>query len=100
VAVKRFWLAPALLVGVVLYAALDADSGLRAWLQLRTELRESHARADAIQAEIDRLDAAARALHGDAFAMEAAIREDLGLARAGESVVLFAGPDGSTDRNP
>ena len=97
---RRFWLAPALLVGAILYAGLDTDSGLRTWLQLRTELRESQERADAIQAEIDRLGVAARALHGDSFAMEAAIREDLGLARPGESIVLFTRPDGSTDRNP
>jgi cell division protein FtsB len=96
VAVRRFWLAPAMLAGAFLYAGLDADSGLRTWWQLRQELAASRARVGVAEAEIARLSAAARELDGDPFAMESAIREDLGLARPGETIVLFAGPDSSS----
>jgi len=97
--VKRFWLVPAMLAGAVLYAGLDRDSGLRTWWQLGRELEASRARAATDAGEIERLEAAARDLDG-AFAMEQAIRRDLGLARPGESVVYFTAPEASTPRIP
>jgi len=96
VAVRRFWLAPVLLAGAILYAGLDRDSGLRTWWQLRQELAASRERIGAREAEIARLTEAARDLDGDPFAMESAIRVDLGLARPGETIVLFTGPDHSS----
>jgi len=89
-----------MLAGAVLYAGIDPGSGLRTWWQLRGELRESQQRAERARAEIDRLERAAQRLHGDSFAMEEAIRVDLGLARPGETVVLFSAGDGSSARNP
>jgi cell division protein FtsB len=97
---RRFWLAPAMLAGAILYAGIDPGSGLRTWWQLRGELRESRQRAEHARVEIDRLEGAARRLDGDPFAMEEAIREDLGLARPGETVVLFDREGGSSARNP
>lgn len=99
-AVKRFWLAPALLAGAVLYAGLDPESGLRTWWQLRGALEQARARIDERQREMEALAAAARDLDGDTFAMEEAIRVDLGLARPDETIVLFADEDDSSGRNP
>jgi len=89
-----------MLVVAVLFAGIDPDSGLRTWWQLRRERAESLERIEARRAEIARLEAASRELHGDAFAMERAIRADLGLARPEETIVLFAGPETSSPRNP
>lgn len=97
---KRFWLAPALLAGAVLYAGLDPGSGLSTWWQLRGALGEARARIDQRQQEIDALAAAARDLDGDTFAMEEAIRVDLGLARPDETIVLFAEEGEPSRRNP
>lgn len=97
---KRFWLAPALLAGAVLYAGLDPESGLRTWWQLRGALEQARARIDERQREMEALAAAARDLDGDTFAMEEAIRVDLGLARPDETIVLFADEDDSSGRNP
>ena len=97
---KRFWLAPALLAGAVLYAGFDPESGLRTWWQLQRELEAARARIVEREAEIEALSAAARDLDGDAFAMESAIRVDLGLSRPGEVIVLFTSADPSSDRNP
>jgi cell division protein FtsB len=89
-----------MLAGAVLYAGIDPDSGLRTWWQLRGELQASRERAERVQAEIDRLERAAERLHGDSFAMEEAIRVDLGLARPGETVVLLSERADSSARNP
>ncbi|MBW2314713.1 MAG: septum formation initiator family protein [Deltaproteobacteria bacterium] len=97
---RRFWLAPVMLAGAVLYAGFDSESGLRAWANIRSELGASRERADATQAEIDRLALASRRLHGDPFAMEAAIRVDLELSRPGETIVRFLDHDGSSAGNP
>jgi cell division protein FtsB len=100
VAVRRFWLAPAMLAGAVLYAGIDPDSGLRTWWQLRQEREASQERIRERRAEIARLEQAARELHGDPFAMERAIRNDLGLARPEEIIVLFDDPEASAVRTP
>jgi cell division protein FtsB len=89
-----------MLAGAVLYAGFDSDSGLRAWVAIRSELEASRERADETQAEIDRLASASRSLHGDPFAMEEAIRVDLELSRPGETIVRLSDHDGSSARNP
>jgi hypothetical protein len=86
-----------MLAGAVLYAGIDPGSGLRTWWRLRTELADSRARAELTRSEIERLEADAAELHGDSFAMEEAIRVDLGLARAGETIVLFSPSAASSD---
>ena len=52
---RRFWLAPVMVAGAILYAGLDRDSGLRTWWQLRQELAASRERIAEREAEIARL---------------------------------------------
>lgn len=98
--VRRFWLVPAMLAAAMLYAAVDADAGWRTWWRLRQGLAASRERVEVLSREIARLETAARELEGDPFAMERAIREDLGLARPGEIVVRFSRPGTRSPRNP
>ncbi len=99
---KRFWLAPAMLAAAVVYAGFDSESGLRTWWELRGALAEARGRIEDRQREMAALDAAARELdgEGDSFAMEEAIRVDLGLSRPDETIVLFDDPPGPSGRNP
>ncbi len=84
---------PALFAAVLLLAATDRESGLPKWLELREELRESDARIAQLRAEVDSLQTETEALGHDPVAMERAIREVLQLARPGEIVVRFKGPE-------
>jgi cell division protein FtsB len=93
-------LIPALVAAALVYAAFDADSGIRTWLQMRADLEVSHARIEEIRGEIHALQRDAVELENDAFAIESAIREDLKLARPGELVVRFAGGEVSNPRFP
>lgn len=70
-------------------ALVDGDTGLRAWWRTTSELRSARSanaeraeRNEALRRELD-------ALEHQPFALERAIREDLGLARPGEVVVRF-----------
>ena len=83
------WALPLLLVGALVYALANGESGLRPWFRLRAELVDAHSRIDALARENAALQAQVDALGSDPFAVERAIREDLELARAGEVVVLF-----------
>jgi cell division protein FtsB len=80
---------PIVLVAAAVHAALDAESGIPDWLRMRRELRVSEGRIEDLRAEIGSLRREVGALEGDPFAIEAAIREDLGLARPGETVVRW-----------
>lgn len=88
------WLC-ALAAGVLLaagVAALDGDTGLRAWWRTTRELASARA-ANLERAEHNEALARERdALEHEPFALERAIREDLGLARPGERVVRFGRP--------
>lgn len=91
----RAWLlVPLLGVAALGIAALDGDSGLRTWWLLRRDLRSSQETLDRLTAETERLRLEAHALETDPFALERAIREDLGWARPGEVVVLFGASEG------
>ena len=70
---------------------LDQKSGLPAWLRLQDELAASQARIAALSARAETLRSEIAALEKDPFALERAIREELGLARPGERVVRFPG---------
>ena len=78
---------PVVLVVAGLHAALDEDAGIRRWLHLRTELSEAHERIAQLDADVTELRADAARLGHDRFAIESAIREELGLAQAGQRVV-------------
>jgi cell division protein FtsB len=81
-------------------ALLDGTNGVPAWLRLHDDLRAAEVRMEALRAEIAGAEREAAALRDDPFAIEAAIREDLGLARPGETIVRLSRPDGPSARIP
>jgi cell division protein FtsB len=98
--VKALLLVAALVAAVVVHAAFDTDAGIGTWLHLRGELRESQARNAELTGEIAALEAEAQALDQGGFAVERAIREELGFARAGETLVRLPRADRSSARFP
>ena len=97
---RRLLLIPAVIAVAVVYAMLDQASGIRAWLRLRSHLVASAGRIEELQHEVDALRAESSALKHDPFATERAIREDLELAKPGETVVRLPRPEGGTPRIP
>lgn len=89
-----------IVAAVVATAVLDEDAGLRSWWRVRSELEATRARVDALRREVHALRSEAEALRSGGFALEAAIREDLGLARSGETVLLLEGEDAPSDPRP
>jgi cell division protein FtsB len=84
--------------GLLAAGFLDRDTGVGHWLDLRRDASAAKARIGAIEARIASHESEAAALERDPVAIEAAIREDLGLARPGEWVVREEG--GPSLRNP
>lgn len=84
---KRLLVVPVLVAAAGLYAFWEPETGIRPWLRLRGEVARAEARVEALRAENEALRQRAVALENDAFAVERAIREDLGLALPGEIVV-------------
>ncbi|MGE4653151.1 MAG: septum formation initiator family protein [Myxococcota bacterium] len=78
---------PAVLGIAVAAAWLDSDSGIGRWVDLRAELEVAEGRIAGLEARLARLRVDAKALVGDEFAIERAIREDLSYARRGETVL-------------
>jgi cell division protein FtsB len=72
---------------VVGVAVADRESGVRRWWELRRDLAVAEARVAALEQRIAAREGEAEALRSDPLAVERAIREDLGLARPGETVV-------------
>jgi cell division protein FtsB len=86
--VRRLLVVPVLLAAAgLLYALWDPETGIRPWLGLRGEVARAEARVAALRAENETLRERATALSTDPFAIERAIREDLGLALPDEIVV-------------
>lgn len=88
------------LLAALAWAALDQESGLPTWWRLRGEVAESDQRIAVLEQEIATLGAQAETLRNDDFAIERLIREELGLARPGETVVHWPGSDNPSPRNP
>lgn len=86
---RRYWIAPAIVAAALAAAAIDSEAGFRAWLRLRQDLRAAELRIEALRGEIGALEKQAEALRSDSLAIESAIREDLHLARPGETVVIL-----------
>ncbi len=87
-----------LVAAALVLALLDRESGIPAWRSLRADQQQAADRVRALEREVDRAEREAAALVDDPFALEAAIREDLGLARPGETVVRMpegTGPGGA-----
>jgi cell division protein FtsB len=91
---------PALIVAAVVAAALDGDSGLRTWWELRGDVAKLHARNAGLRAEVASLRGQAEALASEPFALERAIREDLGLVQPGETLVRLPRDDDRSSRIP
>jgi len=98
--VKALLLAAALAVAALVYASFDADAGLGTWLRLRAELRESQARNSGLRAGIATLEQEEGALRRGGFAVERAIREELGFVREGETLLRLPPADHSSARFP
>ncbi len=75
----------------LLVASLDADSGIGTWLRMRGELDGARARIAKVQGDIAALRVEVAALRDGGFAVERAIREQLGYARENETIVLLPG---------
>jgi cell division protein FtsB len=84
---KRYWIAPAIIAAALGLVMIDSEAGIRSWLRLRGDLRAAAARIDTLREQIGALEAETEALRSDPIAIESAIREDLHLARPGETVV-------------
>jgi cell division protein FtsB len=87
---KRLVWVPILVVLAAGWTIADERSGLPARQRLKGDLGSAQARIAVLRSDIDVLQREADALDGDAFAIERAIREDLGLALPGETVVRLA----------
>jgi cell division protein FtsB len=87
--VRAYLLIPVLVTAVIVLGVSDRESGLSTWFRVNAELRESNARISSLRGEIQVLEEEVIALRNDPFAIERAIREDLELARPGETVVRF-----------
>jgi len=88
--VRAYWLVPAVVAAGLALVMLDQKSGVPAWLRLRAELSASHARIEVLSRRAETLRREIDSLESDPFAVERAIREELGLARPGERVVRFS----------
>lgn len=97
---KAVLLTAALVAAALVYAAFDSEAGIGTWLRLRSELRESQARNDGLGASNAALEAEAAALEQGGFALERAIREELGLVRPGERLLRLPRPNDSSARFP
>lgn len=96
---SRFSFSFASVVRVAIGAALvvgfaDSETGLRAWWELRGELTQARDRVEQLRETNESLLTEVQDLRRDRWALERAIREDLGLARPGEAIVRFASPPG------
>jgi cell division protein FtsB len=85
---------PALLVLVLAQAVLDRESGVRQWLHLHRELADSEQRIARLRIEVEELRREAEQLEAGGFTAERAVREELGLVRPGQTLVLLR-PAGS-----
>jgi cell division protein FtsB len=88
---RRYWIAPAIIAAAIALVMIDSEAGLRSWLRLRGDLRAAEARIETLQNQITALEEETEALRSDPIAIESAIREDLHLARPGETVVRLLG---------
>jgi cell division protein FtsB len=83
----RFLVIPALLMAALVVAWLDDDAGIRSWMTLRDDVAQAELRLEDLRSEIAVLEAEAAALASEPFAQEKAIREELGWAKPGETVI-------------
>ena len=97
----REWLPVPILLGVALgYAALDSDTGLRNWLSLRADLADASERVSGLRSDVASLRPKVATLEHEEFELERAIRERLGFAKPGETLVRLVPASNPTSRFP
>ena len=89
--VRAYWLVAAVTVLGIVLVLIDEKSGVAEWQRLRSELAVSQARIEELSARAETLREQITELEQDPFAVERAIREELGLVRPGERLVRFTG---------
>ena len=96
------WLAIGVVAMALAVAFTDGESGLRTWWALREDLRAAHERIEHLRGEVADLEREGGGLTGagEPFAIERAIRERLGYARAGETVVRLGSRDTTSEPTP
>jgi cell division protein FtsB len=82
-------LAGCVVAAFLAYTVIDDESGLRSWLHLRGELGDARARIAVLEQEVAGLGTQSEQLMAGEAALEAAIREELELARPGQTLVRF-----------
>jgi len=97
--VRYVWVS-VLICAALSYAVFDEGAGVRTWLRLRGEVRAADVRIARVRADNERLRRDVERLDSDPFALERAIREDLHLTRAGETLLLLPGSGRSNPRFP
>ena len=90
--VRTTWLAPLVLAVVAVIAVVDDESGISMWIRLRSDIDQVSQRVELAARETEALRTQIDSLSSEPFALERAIREDLELARPGETIVRFAPP--------
>ena len=81
-----------LVAAAALVLAFDSESGLGPRLETHRGVARARARVAELETERDTLLERIRGLRSDPFAIEAAARESLGMARPGEVVVRLSPP--------
>jgi cell division protein FtsB len=94
---REIAIAFAIVAAAVAVAAIDEETGIRTWQETRRDLATARGRVAELEARVEAREGESVALRSDPLALERAIREDLGLARPGETVVRGLG---GTPRNP
>jgi len=90
-----------ILAAAWIFAWLDPETGIRSWISLREDLAAAHGRISSLEQGIETLETEAGSLEEAPLAIEAAIREDLGLARSGDTVVILRDrPEGTVLGHP
>ncbi|MDJ0787350.1 MAG: septum formation initiator family protein [Myxococcota bacterium] len=96
----RWLITPALVLCAGLVAWLDPKNGVESWQKHREHLRAARERIAELEAEIEAREKRSKSINEDEFALEAAIREDLGFARPGEIVIRLPRTDLPTANLP
>jgi len=80
-------IALAIVASALTVAVLDGETGIRTWLETRRDLATAQKRVAELEGRVEAREGETAALRTDPLALERAIREDLRLARPGETIV-------------
>ncbi|MDG2050110.1 MAG: septum formation initiator family protein [Myxococcota bacterium] len=88
---RAYWLVAAVTALGIVLVLIDQKSGVAEWQRLRSELAVSQERIEELSARSEGLRSQIAELETEPFAVERAIREELGLVRPGERLIRFTG---------